>query len=996
MPSISRFASRLFNKKPISEVSSPAGDNDQLRLSQNPSCDGSPATKNVHNRFSGLKKKASSLRKSLNIKQTKAASKKSSDRNVDANEPAATQSAATQSAPNRAGPKESAPRTGNELTFSEYLQLFSKQLNKRIDEKADCSALDDPLITAIWQAFQRNTKKETVARHFHNADIDSTYVCPAKRRDRILVKDTVLLDRFRFPGFGLRNRTEKKLKYCLDANAVGLNWSKHFIASSSPSAEDANSFNLMVLDQRAALIVDIKDDIRSKVKASNDLHPKLTVAATNPPTVTESKLAFNGFQDRGHVKVMNIKNEGKEWDVGKLTYEWPVDGHLMPHELIALSDRVIEFSNCSKNSSHGPVVVCSEDGVGRTGVLISFIAARRKINEMLADRKCAGQPTFTPADMIRTLLEVIADGRMARGPDFVEYEGQFKLILESLFTAFKDEVRFPSAQVGSKLRGHDAILGGSEPQRVAPEIAQVAGPNLGKNQTSPLDRVSPRSSTSSYDDLNYSCSSSDDNSDCSTTSPDNDLDYSSTSSNEVLLTGSEFSVQSPKSGYVPIGEEPIEMESTATGSEIVEPTEPDPSDTTQHQTIGEILKEVITEYDASEAPEVAGNGSEVVGKIPKDEPHDQASPVLEATRRQSDPETQEVIATAANLNAELAAPVLSNDASTVLPMKAQRLVAQFGEVNLLTNQIEKGKTMEINAHRIIFDRRPLAEMVKSTAPDSAASNSATPNSITPTLASPKSASTKSAATAKRANIAIAGTSPQGFELCEQFLVSGFETGKGIFQFCSPLVHYYPDEIKDNKSRKPVIEMLTDKWQERAIDNDYLIIGERYKITNIEPTIDPDNHDVKQVTVTALDLLNPDSDNVTMIITQTGIMFDNRLFGVPEIGRADYLITQHVNKQLMVSKRSQSKAGDSHDPITVSTGGYHRNAVLISYREAVSRLAEINNEDEIPAMLEEIREKGRQSRGRLFIPTLIQFNELKKAVLKEYREQNNAPKVKVGE
>ena len=155
----------------------------------------------------------------------------------------------------------------------------------------------------------------------------------------------------------------------------------------------------------------------------------------------------------------------------------------------------------------------------------------------------------------------------------------------------------------------------------------------------------------------------------------------------------------------------------------------------------------------------------------------------------------------------------------------------------------------------------------------------------------------------------------------------------------------------------------------------LILGGRYQVTAVD-MIPGDQPDAFSLRVRADDLNNPGQSR-SMIITQAGLRFDDNVLRVTEIERANALMGPHLSTGGFDATRQDV------DPMVVSNVGIGRNATLICYREAIARLGEIKEENELNGLLQEIILAGRRDRGPHFIHREAQLNELQAAVRKEY-------------
>ena len=231
--------------------------------------------------------------------------------------------------------------------------------------------------------------------------------------------------------------------------------------------------------------------------------------------------------------------------------------------------------------------------------------------------------------------------------------------------------------------------------------------------------------------------------------------------------------------------------------------------------------------------------------------------------------------------------------------------------------------------------------------------------------------------------AIAGQSPQTFDLCERFLLQGVESGRGVFQFVDPRTHHAPD----HSAEKTMLHQLRMRMQAAHQSGSPLILGGRYRVKSLDPIkhrfVD-DELLAGEASVSRLvveDLTIPGGEK-SMVITEAGLRFDDNLLRCADIKRAHDLMDSHVCDYTVA--HGLTNVGD---PMVVSYTGIGRNATLICYREALERLDKVRSVRDVDALLEQIVRQGRRDRGPQFIHSAAQFYELREAVLQEFGKQS---------
>ena len=239
-------------------------------------------------------------------------------------------------------------------------------------------------------------------------------------------------------------------------------------------------------------------------------------------------------------------------------------------------------------------------------------------------------------------------------------------------------------------------------------------------------------------------------------------------------------------------------------------------------------------------------------------------------------------------------------------------------------------------------------------------------------------SRRHAATGKAA-VAIAGQSPQSAELCERFLIQGLDSGKGLFQFVSRRAHAFSTARSVPASREsPLIGQLQNEWSARGEVPGSILLGGRYAIVEFKEHSADALHRTHLLTVRDQ---WADNQIQTIPLTQVAPPFADHVLSVEQIEQANTFINMH-NALLETSTPIQATASAPPDPMIISYAGIGRNATLIAYREALSRMDERLDAQGLDAALENIVQQGRRDRGPRFIQSEKQLAALHEALTAE--------------
>jgi hypothetical protein len=229
-------------------------------------------------------------------------------------------------------------------------------------------------------------------------------------------------------------------------------------------------------------------------------------------------------------------------------------------------------------------------------------------------------------------------------------------------------------------------------------------------------------------------------------------------------------------------------------------------------------------------------------------------------------------------------------------------------------------------------------------------------------------------------IAIAGQSPQQLGLCEKFLVQGLDSGQGLFQFVSRKAHRTPEQ----SVQKTILGQLREQWERRSENAGPLVLAGRYEVTELRE-LSADKHQCRYA-LTAVDVLDRTKTR-TMVLTQAGLRFTDKLLRSAQIKEADDLMNAHLAQ---CGPASSDAASGQQEPMVISHAGIGRNATLITYREVLRRFDATPTDQALDIALEAVTRQGRESRGPRFIHSEAQLDELKKALKEEFaRRSGNA-------
>ena len=219
-----------------------------------------------------------------------------------------------------------------------------------------------------------------------------------------------------------------------------------------------------------------------------------------------------------------------------------------------------------------------------------------------------------------------------------------------------------------------------------------------------------------------------------------------------------------------------------------------------------------------------------------------------------------------------------------------------------------------------------------------------------------------------------------FEKC---LVQGIESRQGIFQFVGQRAHHTPEQSFD----KPIIYQLLAMQGHAEASRNELLLGGRYQVKNLSVLTTGDSAAMHDHCHYRLEVFDTETNGtVTVPLTQAALPFDEGIFRIPEIIRADQLCAVHngfVTDITPAEPRQQTFAA------VFSKKGVIRNATTLTYFDLSRRIADrsIKDEQELGTALRQAIMQGRKARGiKKFIPSTRQVALLRSALVEKLQQQ----------
>jgi protein tyrosine phosphatase len=311
----------------------------------------------------------------------------------------------------------------------ENLTKLSVPLATFLKNVSAANADESELIKALWYSLTKNTNalsgqwnfirnEAPISRNGYLHDGTNADQRVLHRFDSIgLVSLSALVDKSR--------TTDPHLNYFLHANQIDFKCGRQFIASQLPMGQEVPGFHRMLADKGVALVVDLTS-ARERESRARYFPNQHEILKSSPTTQVSCSASFVLDDPRYSLDLYNVEIDEKPATLMHRLHfvNWPIHETISPRSLIELGDLIDRLAPDAER----PIVIHSNAGMGRTGALMSFMAARKKIDNAIQNHgvRC------TPEVIHRTLLEVIARGRLERGPYFLENREQYQLVCKAL------------------------------------------------------------------------------------------------------------------------------------------------------------------------------------------------------------------------------------------------------------------------------------------------------------------------------------------------------------------------------------------------------------------------------------------------------------------------------------------------------------------------------------------------------------------------------------
>lgn len=341
------------------------------------------------------------------------------------------------------------------------------------------------VIDAVWDALETNTElfeekfnlvgKAVASAHDRSCPIDQV---AARFSDALPARDSAIRDAT------LANTDLQSI--FLNANHVDLDDGRRLIACQKPLASEIAGFHRMLLHENVGLIVDLTRSSERERQAT--YAPGRTGASQccdhSDITVTckkKQKLKALGAA----YQQLSVGNATAAVTVARLHYSvWPVPGTIDAKALVALANAVESLTPDDAR----PTVIHCMSGTDRTATLMTFMAARKKIADEVNDTGLC-----SVGRIMVILMDVVARGRIGRGPSFLGNRDDFALLAMTLANVFSPAIYRSRRLAPPDLARTVRPGSGSHVETVPPAPAEATAVTAFQASAAPQEASGPKS-----------------------------------------------------------------------------------------------------------------------------------------------------------------------------------------------------------------------------------------------------------------------------------------------------------------------------------------------------------------------------------------------------------------------------------------------------------------------------------------------------------------------
>jgi protein tyrosine phosphatase len=324
----------------------------------------------------------------------------------------------------------------NALAEHDGVQTVSRHLNQCIQIAKSQMATDTATIRENWRhirghAYSLSAAINQVLEQWRKKNCDVI-------RNSFVSDPIVIERRFSCPPHALtamRGIGEGAAPY-LHANHIPIDCSIAFIAAQrplsnpAPGVDNSNAFWRTLMQENVGVVVDLTEANETPHEQHyGPSEDKDKDIGTHTLHLTSSAV-INQQLHAEHIDMRGASNQPARTLTRLHFTGWKDNTAPTPDTLIALAEEVLAASR----QRPGRVLIHCSHGAGRTGALITFIAASEQIAKVL--EKKAGMQI---ADLTQRVMDLVVSGRIERGRDFVSAM-QFPLIIEALLKKHFDGV----------------------------------------------------------------------------------------------------------------------------------------------------------------------------------------------------------------------------------------------------------------------------------------------------------------------------------------------------------------------------------------------------------------------------------------------------------------------------------------------------------------------------------------------------------------------------